>query len=131
MRAAANSALTPNLTDADATKLSRQMWGNDKQAVHYSSNEDTWETPEDLFDALNKQFGFELDVCALPATAKCKRYFTPQDDGLSQEWTGVCWMNPPYGDVIGKWVEKASSNSFVMAVSPSPPDCDATRRLSE
>jgi phage N-6-adenine-methyltransferase len=75
--------------------------------VHYSSETDEWATPQDLFDELNDEFGFELDVCALPASAKCTTYFTPDDDGLKQDWTGVCWMNPPYGDVIGQWVEKA------------------------
>jgi site-specific DNA-methyltransferase (adenine-specific) len=29
-------------------------------------------------------------------------------DGLKQEWTGVCWCNPPYGRKIGLWVEKAA-----------------------
>jgi len=29
------------------------------------------------------------------------------DDGLEQDWTGVCWCNPPYGREIEKWVKKA------------------------
>jgi len=41
-----------------------------------------WETPQWLFDELNKEFGFTLDVCALPGNAKCEVYFTPEDDGL-------------------------------------------------
>lgn len=28
-------------------------------------------------------------------------------DGLAQTWEGVCWMNPPYGRQIGKWMQKA------------------------
>lgn len=73
----------------------------------FSSATDLWETPQWLFDRLNDQYHFELDVCALPENAKCDRYFTPEQDGLQQEWTGVCWMNPPYGREIGKWVRKA------------------------
>jgi phage N-6-adenine-methyltransferase len=73
----------------------------------FSSATDQWETPQWLFDRLNDQYHFELDVCALPENAKCDRYFTPEQDGLQQEWTGVCWMNPPYGRKIGKWVRKA------------------------
>lgn len=72
-----------------------------------SSASDEWPTPQALFDALHAEFGFELDVCALPHSAKCARYFTPQDDGLAQDWSGVCWMNPPYGQTIGEWVAKA------------------------
>lgn len=66
-----------------------------------------WETPQELFDKLDAIHHFTLDVCALPENAKCEKYFTPDDDGLSQEWRGVCWCNPPYGREIGKWVEKA------------------------
>jgi phage N-6-adenine-methyltransferase len=75
--------------------------------VHFSSKTCLWETPQDFFDELNREFGFTLDVCALPENAKCQRYFTPAEDGLKQEWRGVCWCNPPYGREIGEWVEKA------------------------
>jgi len=73
----------------------------------FSSQTDLWETPQDLFDKLDAEFGFTLDVCALPENAKCRRYFTPEEDGLRQKWTGTCWMNPPYGRQIGLWVRKA------------------------
>lgn len=75
--------------------------------VHFSSADETWETPADLFAQLDAEFRFELDVCASAANAKCERYFTEAIDGLAQHWQGVCWMNPPYGDVIGEWVAKA------------------------
>lgn len=73
----------------------------------FSSKTDMWETPQDLFDRLNEEYNFECDVCAIPENAKCKKYYTPEVDGLKQEWRGVCWCNPPYGREIGKWVEKA------------------------
>lgn len=77
-------------------------------AVHFSSATVEWATPWDVFNPLNGEFGFTLDVCALPENAKCARYFTPDDDGLAQDWTGdVCWMNPPYGRAIGDWMGKA------------------------
>ena len=76
-----------------------------------SSNTDIWETPQDLFDKLNKLWQFDIDVCALPENAKCEKYFTPDIDGLKQEWTGTCWMNPPYGREIGKWMKKAYESS--------------------
>lgn len=77
----------------------------------FSSNTDLWETPQDFFDCLNKEFCFDLDVCALPENAKCKRFFTPDDDGLNQEWSGTVWCNPPYGRQIGKWIKKAHDSA--------------------
>lgn len=81
----------------------------DKLAPLMSSETDQWSTPQDLFDELDAEFGFQLDVCADQANAKCERYFTEEDDGLAQDWTGTCWMNPPYGEVIGDWVAKAKA----------------------
>lgn len=72
-----------------------------------SSATDMWETPQWLFNLLNEQYHFDVDVCAVPENAKCSTYFTPEQNGLSQEWKGVCWMNPPYGRNIGKWIKKA------------------------
>ena len=76
--------------------------------VMWSSATDMWSTPPAFFRALDAEFHFTLDVCATKENAKCSRYFTPEQDGLSQEWRGVCWCNPPYGRQIGKWVKKAS-----------------------
>ncbi len=75
--------------------------------VMFSSKTDLWETPQELFDKLDAEFGFDLDVCALPENAKCTRYYTPEEDGLKQPWTGVCWCNPPYGRGVGSWVRRA------------------------
>ena len=80
--------------------------------VHFSSATDLWATPPDFFDELNKEFNFETDVCALPENAKCEKYYSPEMDGLKQEWRGVCWMNPPYGREIGKWMQKAYESSL-------------------
>lgn len=95
-------------------------------AVHYSSATDLWSTPQDFYDKLNAEFGFELDVCASPENAKCPRYFTKEMDGLAQEWKGVCWMNPPYGRKIGYWMKKAYESSLagatVVCLVPSRTD---------
>lgn len=45
-------------------------------------------TPKDFFDKLSGIFNFTLDVCALPENAKCKDYYTPEDDGLAKPWVG-------------------------------------------
>jgi len=75
--------------------------------VHFSSQIVEWATPPELFADLHAEFGFETDVCATPVNAKCATFFTVEDDGLKQKWTGVCWMNPPYGQQIKHWVRKA------------------------
>lgn len=77
----------------------------------FSSKTDLWATPQDFFDKLHAVFKFDTDVCALPDNAKCARFFSPEQDGLKQEWHGVCWMNPPYGREIGAWVEKAYNSA--------------------
>ena len=82
-------------------------------AVHFSSVKNEWETPPELFAKWDRLFHFELDVCATSQNTKCVRYFTPEDDGLSQSWAHyVCWMNPPYGRKIITWVHKAYEESL-------------------
>ena len=80
-------------------------------AVHFSSKTDLWATPQSLFNTLQAEFGFTLDVCANVNNAKCRDFFAEEQDGLSQEWTGTCWCNPPYGREIGKWVAKAHQSA--------------------
>jgi phage N-6-adenine-methyltransferase len=79
----------------------------DRLAVHHSSATDQWATPQALFDVLNAEFAFDLDVCASHENAKCRSYFTEVDNALARDWVGTCWMNPPYGNVIGDWMRKA------------------------
>lgn len=73
---------------------------------------DDWSTPQDTFDVLNKEFNFTLDVCATQDNTKCDKFYSPEQDGLSQEWRGVCWMNPPYGRQIKFWMAKAYTSSL-------------------
>ena len=82
----------------------------------FSSRSDLWETPQDFFDKLDAEFSFEVDVCANKDNKKCRKYYSVDDDGLSQKWQGVCWMNPPYGREIGKWVKKAYESALGGAV---------------
>jgi hypothetical protein len=68
----------------------------------FTSTTDEWPTPAELFDALDKEFAFDLDPCASPGNAKCARYFTADDDGLAQAWTGNVFMNPPCAMTDGR-----------------------------
>lgn len=79
----------------------------------YSSKSAEWSTPQDFFDKLDAEFHFTLDVCATPENAKCKKFFTREQDGLAQDWSGhVVWCNPPYGKTIGEWCKKAYYHSL-------------------
>jgi phage N-6-adenine-methyltransferase len=84
----------------------------DRLAVHYSSASTDWETPQWLFNILDQEFHFEVDVCATSKNAKVMTYFSPDLDGLAQPWYGTCWMNPPYDRKKMKlWVRKAYMES--------------------
>jgi phage N-6-adenine-methyltransferase len=92
----------------------------------FSSAKDDWETPDNLFNDLDKEFTFTLDPCCFPHTAKCSTYFTLKENGLVQDWRGVVFMNPPYGRETGKWVskafEEASKGCIVVCLIPSRTD---------
>lgn len=78
----------------------------------FSSATDQWATPQAFFDEWDAIFRFDLDVCADSRNAKCWRYFSEQDNGLYQTWApNRCWMNPPYGREIGRWMQKAYDES--------------------
>lgn len=81
--------------------------------VHFSSASNEWATPNFLFRWLDNMHHFTLDPCCTKETAKCKKFYTIEDDGLSQDWTNeVVFMNPPYGRQIGVWVKKAYEESL-------------------
>lgn len=85
-----------------------------------------WRTPRDLYDQLDREFHFKLDPCAAPAHQLAPRNYCV--GGLSCDWVGPVFMNPPYGREIGKWVEKAHQESIfgitVVCLLPSRTDTD-------
>jgi len=89
-----------------------------------SSEDMTWGTPQAFFDELNAEFNFTLDPCATPETAKCRKFYTKEDNGLSKDWTGeVVFCNPPYGSEIKNWVKKCSEeNAKVVMLIPARTD---------
>lgn len=70
-----------------------------------------WRTPRQLALMLDREFHFHLDVCATPRDTLAPRWFHRAEDALQQDWlavaSGTIWMNPPYGKVIGDWVQRA------------------------
>ena len=86
-----------------------------KADVIFSSQTDMWETPQYLFDELDREFHFGIDACATPENAKCENFFTQKEDGLKQKWGGygTIWCNPPYGRQIWRWVKKAKEEAIL------------------
>lgn len=66
-------------------------------SVHFMAVRDNWRTPKTLYKALNEEFHFDFDPC--PSN--------PNFDGLEAVWGISNFVNPPYGNVIGKWLDKA------------------------
>lgn len=69
-------------------------------------------TPQWLFDALNMEFNFQVDLACTEQNKKCPVGLT---DSLNQPWRelsdGWMWLNPPYSP-LKPWIEKAQSESL-------------------
>ena len=84
----------------------------------FSSSSKDYRTPKHLYDELNAEFHFELDVATTADNPLGTKYFyTKEDDALSKPWDKTTFCNPPYGLKIGKWVEKASIDSVRYGVT--------------
>lgn len=86
-------------------------------------------TAPEFVSGLEDRFGapFTLDVAAAPHNARAPRYFTRDDDGLSQSWEGErVWCNPPYSDlrswVAKAWAEWATTRGIVMLLPANRPE---------
>ncbi len=82
------------------------------------SQSDDWETPSELYNALNNIFHFDFDPCPV----------NPTFDGLKIDWGKRNYVNPPYSQ-LAKWVEKAyietSKGKVVVMLIPSRTDTKA------
>jgi len=74
-------------------------------SVHFMSQSVDWATPEWLYQELDKEFHFDFDPCPLYGAQS-------ESDGLSVEWGGATFCNPPYGREIGKWTRKAKEEAM-------------------
>jgi site-specific DNA-methyltransferase (adenine-specific) len=94
----------------------------------FSTGNDIWETPQYLYDELNKEFKFTLDAAALPENAKCDKYFTPDDNALSKSWTGhTVFVNPPYSrklqyEFVKKAKEESDKGTTIVMLLPARTD---------
>lgn len=99
---------TKNKRNTNTTTMNKN-----KLAVMFTSNNHEWETPKELFEKLDSEFHFSLDVCATAQNTKCTKFFNKKTDGLKQDWNkNTCFMNPPYGRIIKEWIKKAHEESL-------------------
>jgi len=89
-----------------AVKKSRKDNGGDNKTAHVSNNsgENEWYTPAAIIEAARRVLGgFDLDPASSEIanrTVKAERFFTIEDDGLTQDWAGKIWCNPPYSQPL-------------------------------
>ncbi len=98
------------------TKRDMQNWMKNHAMPNSAKND--FRTPEAVFKALNERFGpFTLDAAASKDNACVDVFYSEDDNGLEQPWTGFVFCNPPYvkqwpgigrGDrtTIKDWVQK-------------------------
>lgn len=73
---------------------------------------DLWQTPPQIYNALNEEFHFSVDLAASSVNRLHENYVTAEMDTLKINWVGMFghawgWMNPPYSD-IGLFVRKVA-----------------------
>ena len=111
IKGASNAPSTSHLTEADATAISRKIWGNaPARGTAFTGNYE-WYTPAEYVEHARRVLGFiDLDPASsalAQATVLATNYFSKEDDGLAQEWHGCVWLNPPYAQpAIEHFVDK-------------------------
>lgn len=87
--------------------------GNPAPRPHVTNNsgENEWYTPAEYIEAAREAMRqIDLDPASSAEAntiVKAGAFYTGSDDGLSREWRGMVWMNPPYsGGLIGPFCEK-------------------------
>ncbi len=68
----------------------------------------TWLTPIEIVRALGR---FDLDPCGHPGWPTADQLICLPDDGLTAEWVGRVWLNPPYGAEVWRWLAKLAAHN--------------------
>jgi phage N-6-adenine-methyltransferase len=89
-------------------------------SVHFSRKTDEWATPQEVFNRLDSEFHFELDVAATAENTKCEQFYSIENSGLRNPWAARNWCNPPYSEikewVTAAWRNQVAGNLTVMLI---------------
>ncbi|MFY2788493.1 DNA N-6-adenine-methyltransferase [Rhodococcus sp. MALMAid1271] len=93
-----------NFEGANRSSIAARAMGS-----HHSANAGTttWLTPPHVIKSLGK---FDLDPCGAPGWATANRHIILPEDGLTAEWSGRVWLNPPYGTAVWTWLSKLAEH---------------------
>ena len=83
--------------------------------TRFTSHTEEWSTPDSIFLPLQDEFNFTVDLAASAANHKTPTFFSKEDSSLAQTWSGVGWLNPPFGNDLKKWVKKSYETSLTGA----------------
>lgn len=95
-----------------------------------SSKKMDYGTPDDVYDWLDRQFAFTIDLAAVASNTKHPRFYSPKDNSLSQSWEGESgFLNPPYGREVPQWLDKSRdeamlNRALVVMLIPARVDTD-------
>jgi len=101
LMALANRALTHDLEPSQALAISRKVWGNkDTAHVSHNSGDNEWYTPPEYIEAARGAMGgIDLDPASSDTAnevVQASHFYTQNDNGLTKQWAGKVWLNPPY-----------------------------------
>ncbi len=74
-----------------------------------------WLTPPELVKKLGE---FDLDPCSPvnPPFVHAPVNYTVENNGLTRDWFGRVYMNPPYGKDMNKWLDKLQKHGNGIAL---------------
>jgi len=121
--------------------ITEQRQPAQKNPALYTSDSVEWYTPDDIVTRVVEVLGVvDVDPCSnsggkprIPA----KKHYTVADDGLSQNWKGKVYMNPPYGREIADWINylveqyQCGNTTEAIALVPSRTDTEWFRKLRD
>lgn len=92
----------------------------DVSPADVAATTDDWYTPSWLFKAADVVFDLDVAAPVDPSRRTCpaRSYLTPVEDGLTADWHGTVWMNPPYSQAA-RWVDRWADHPSGLALLPA------------
>lgn len=92
-----------------------------KPHVVFNSGNNEWYTPKEIIDAAREVMGcIDLDPASSELaneTVRAEKFYTIDSDGLTKDWYGHIWLNPPYSrGLLEKFIDKLVDSEFEQAI---------------